>query len=324
LKDVKKRLGERSIRCLQKNGNPLVVIVDELDRCRPLFAIGLLEKIKHLFEIPGIIFVLGVDRTQLGHSIKSVYGQEMDVDGYLRRFIDLEFLLPTNNSKCKFLSSYFNKLGIESVINDNVKKQRIINYSSCIAKVFLFSLRDMEYLCRTLMLCAVTGQELFGNSIVPFLVAMKLKNEDFYKDVISGKLNAVEMIEHLVEKYNFFHLFENERFVGSNLIDDLVYSFYSISPQEWLRDIQHLVSHDSDSRSASVRHDGYPSEYFHSGVKTHFGLETTVSNQTDNSRESIFLGKLRNIALGREYPRLSDISQWIEFSQNSEHRNYYS
>lgn len=65
---------------------PLIFIIDELDRCRPSFAIGLLEKAKHLFNVDGIVLVLAADKRQLGSSIKSVYGSEIDVNGYLRRF----------------------------------------------------------------------------------------------------------------------------------------------------------------------------------------------------------------------------------------------
>lgn len=83
---------------VQKNGHtnsdlPLVVLVDELDRCRPTFAIETLERIKHLFGVPGIVFILALDKEQLGESLKMVYGQGMDTRGYLRRFIDEEIKL---------------------------------------------------------------------------------------------------------------------------------------------------------------------------------------------------------------------------------------
>ena len=76
------------------SSKPLVVLIDELDRCRPDYAVRMLERIKHLFGVDGVVFVLGIDRVQLGHSVRSMFGQEMDVDGYLRRFIDLSCPLP--------------------------------------------------------------------------------------------------------------------------------------------------------------------------------------------------------------------------------------
>ena len=105
IESIKKRLAECSEQCREKTGKPLVIIIDELDRCRPIFAIELLEKIKHFFNIPGVVFVLGIDREQLKHSIRSVYG-EIDADGYLRRFIDLEFLLKTSDTTSFFKSTF--------------------------------------------------------------------------------------------------------------------------------------------------------------------------------------------------------------------------
>lgn len=73
---------------------PLIVMIDELDRCRPPYAVELLEVAKHLFSVDHIVFVLAVNRLELSHSIKSLYGSGFDAVGYLRRFIDIDFRLP--------------------------------------------------------------------------------------------------------------------------------------------------------------------------------------------------------------------------------------
>lgn len=76
-------------------GKPLVFIVDELDRCNPHFAVKVLERIKHLFTIDGIVFVLSIDKDQLCSSIRGYYGSDrIDAEEYLRRFIDIEYNLP--------------------------------------------------------------------------------------------------------------------------------------------------------------------------------------------------------------------------------------
>lgn len=68
---------------------PLVFIIDELDRCRPDFAIRLIERIKHFFDIPKIVFVLVMNKPQLLQSVKSFYGYDSDMNGdYLEKFID--------------------------------------------------------------------------------------------------------------------------------------------------------------------------------------------------------------------------------------------
>ncbi len=73
---------------------PMFVFIDEVDRCRPNFAIALLEGIKHLFGIPGVCFVVSTNMAQLSESIKSVYGRGFDGYGYLKRFFDVEYCLP--------------------------------------------------------------------------------------------------------------------------------------------------------------------------------------------------------------------------------------
>ena len=70
------------------NGNPLIIAIDELDRCRPSYAVELLEIAKHFFSVGNIVFVLAIDKSQLSHAIRAIYGSNFDSVGYLRRFID--------------------------------------------------------------------------------------------------------------------------------------------------------------------------------------------------------------------------------------------
>lgn len=74
---------------------PLVFFIDELDRCTPHYAVKVLERIKHLLEVPNIVFVLAVNENQMQHAIEGFYGTS-NIDGkeYLKRFIDLEYKLP--------------------------------------------------------------------------------------------------------------------------------------------------------------------------------------------------------------------------------------
>ena len=67
---------------------------DELDRCRPSYAVEFLEVAKHLFSVDRIVFVLAVNLDQLAHSVRALYGSDFDAKGYLRRFVDVDFYLP--------------------------------------------------------------------------------------------------------------------------------------------------------------------------------------------------------------------------------------
>lgn len=91
---------------------PLFVFVDELDRCRPTYAISLLEDMKHLFDIDGVVFVVATDTEQLAHSVKAVYGEGFAAFKYLRRFFDRTFLFSPGDDNA-FVMALLKKSGVE-------------------------------------------------------------------------------------------------------------------------------------------------------------------------------------------------------------------
>lgn len=83
-----------------KGKKKAIVVIDELDRCRPHYAVTVLELVKHLFSVDGVVFVLAIDKEQLKHAICGMYGSEkLDASGYLMRFIDVEYVLPPANEE---------------------------------------------------------------------------------------------------------------------------------------------------------------------------------------------------------------------------------
>lgn len=73
---------------------PIVLFVDELDRCRPDFAIDMLEIIKHTFDVTGVSFVLITNTHQLKASINHCYGLAVDAQRYLDKFLKFTITLP--------------------------------------------------------------------------------------------------------------------------------------------------------------------------------------------------------------------------------------
>ena len=102
LKNLKKEL-RQGLACIQKRINKnIIIFVDDLDRCNPKYAIETLETIKHFFGIQNIIFVLAVDKKQVENIVKTIYGiapDTSDIEGYLKKFIDVEFNLPAPDYK---------------------------------------------------------------------------------------------------------------------------------------------------------------------------------------------------------------------------------
>lgn len=91
---------------------PLFVFIDELDRCRPPYAIGLLERIKHLFDVDDIVFVFATDTVQLTRAITGFYGSDFNSHNYLHRFFSRTYNLP-KPQPLNFIASMVAASGVE-------------------------------------------------------------------------------------------------------------------------------------------------------------------------------------------------------------------
>lgn len=185
---------------------PLVFIVDELDRCRPTYAIETLERIKHLFNIDHIVFVLGIDRKQLGSSIQSVYGC-IDIENYLHRFIDLEFIIPAvdpstffdwhmNNDVQAFVTNLMSRCN--SSISQEVWREFCANLKDLILN-HNFSLRQIEHFFIVLR-CFLNCNGLSQKNIIllSVLVILKIGNPLMYRQYINREISPKEVIDFLI------------------------------------------------------------------------------------------------------------------------------
>ncbi len=99
---------------------PLIVVIDELDRCRPSYAVELLETAKHFFSVDHVVFVLAVNRSELAHSVCAIYGSDFDAPGYLRRFFDVDFRLPDADRQ-RLLDEILERAGLRGDNGDIIK-----------------------------------------------------------------------------------------------------------------------------------------------------------------------------------------------------------
>lgn len=173
-------------------GKPLIFFIDELDRCRPTFAIELLERIKHLLNVKNIIFVLSVDKSQLEASTCAVYGSEVDAPEYLRRFIDVEFGIPIPSND-KFVRSLISRFGMDEIFdsqraNTRYDKSQFIETFSKLATMFDLTLRAQER-CMTrfrIVLDQVLPNQYLDPIITSFLIVLRLKRKDLFFQLNRG------------------------------------------------------------------------------------------------------------------------------------------
>ena len=90
----------------------VVIMVDELDRCLPLYAIKVLERIHHVFnELENVVVIVAMEKKQISNSLRQIYGDGMDVDRYLKKMIAFSFKLD-NGSACNFIEKYASFMGM--------------------------------------------------------------------------------------------------------------------------------------------------------------------------------------------------------------------
>mgnify|MGYP000911041776 CR=1 FL=1 len=199
---------EKAIKQLKAAGKKesLVFFIDELDRCRPTFAIEMLERIKHLFDVPNIVFVLSVDKSQLEASTAAVYGEKINAPEYLRRFIDIEYALPLPKGK-KFTEALFARFNLDDVFAKRTHtelrydRQQFIDFFTLIADAAQISLRARER-CLT-RLVVVMDQTPENHYLFPPMVALliviRASKPDLFAALRSGFATAAEVMAYLKE-----------------------------------------------------------------------------------------------------------------------------
>ena len=175
---------------LVEKGNRLVVFVDELDRCKPSYAVRLLERVKHYFDQDFITFVFSVNSSELQHTIKKHYGDGFDGSRYLDRFFDLRITLSPPNFE-KYYKS----------INFGMDHTMLSLVCSTIIKAYHFELREIAKFARSVKV-ALPNAILDGKDhhfpddraatfsliyVAPIILALKIHNIQRYNDFVNGK-----------------------------------------------------------------------------------------------------------------------------------------
>ena len=177
----------------------LVVMIDELDRCRPSYAVELLEVAKHLFAVDNVVFVLAVNRAELAHSVKALYGSGFDAEGYLRRFFDLDFRLP-EPSRDRFVQDLLEITGLTSILEDG-ESQDELQTATALLTAFLgspeLSLRGVQQAVHRLGLVMALLPADAALLAVTAVVAIVLRTVDMavYRRFVDGVATDEEVAE---------------------------------------------------------------------------------------------------------------------------------
>lgn len=182
----------------------LVVLVDELDRCRPNYAIELLERIKHLLDVDNVVFVLALDKSQIQVSLEAIYGAGINTAEYLRRFIDLEFSLPSADSE-KFTKYLFDKFEFNDFFGGRTHSAFTYDASHIeksfvqLSELFSLSLRAREQCFSRIKLAmnSTPSDYHIYPMLLTALVVLRAVQPAIYDRFVREQDGADQLMEHL-------------------------------------------------------------------------------------------------------------------------------
>lgn len=199
-KDVEKYVADNAAE------KPVVFFVDELDRCNPHYAVAVLERIKHLFDIPNIIFVLAINKKELCNAIQGFYGStNINSEEYLRRFIDIEYALtkPKMDAYCKHL---FREYGFDEFFDNEIRnkyfrsEREIDSFMTMAISISESAQTNLRQLERVFAYARLALMQFQSNSyVIPdiyFLLCFwKVMMPEFYRGIRNKQYSNQELIE---------------------------------------------------------------------------------------------------------------------------------
>lgn len=187
----------------QQEAIPLIIVIDELDRCRPDYALEVLEVIKHFFAVPHVHFVLGVNLKALENSVRVRYGAEIDATAYLQKFLSFTLSLPDHigdHNRTPSIIQYTEYLGDLMATPQHLLNE-ILAQLEVLAKNNHISIRDVGKIMSTVSLLPDEAQ---GERVYPgwragtvTLIITRVIRPDLFPKFLEGSITNEELIAYM-------------------------------------------------------------------------------------------------------------------------------
>jgi tRNA A37 threonylcarbamoyladenosine biosynthesis protein TsaE len=173
---------------------PYFILIDELDRCRPTYAVEMLEQVKHLFDVPGLCFVIATDGEQLAHSVSAVYGASFDGAAYLRRFFNRRYRF-SEPDILPYVQHLLERAHIPSDRLATLKKAPLDDFIADGFKAYRLSLRDVDQvfdIIRSFITSWSNGLvPIQLGYLIPLVIAFHFGRTDEFDALERGTTNSI-------------------------------------------------------------------------------------------------------------------------------------
>ncbi|WP_111429942.1 P-loop NTPase fold protein [Rhodobacteraceae bacterium DSL-40] len=203
MEEFRKALGALTAAKGGEAPTPLIIVVDELDRCRPDYALEILEVIKHFFAVPHVHFVLGANLEALENSVKARYGAGIDATAYLQKFLSFTVTLPEHvgdDWRTSAMLKYADHLGRAMKMPDHLLEEvgtqlRILSRNNSI------SLRDVGKVMSMVALLPEEAQAVAAHTglhkAAVTLVITRIIRSDIFPKLCASTISPEELVAYL-------------------------------------------------------------------------------------------------------------------------------
>ncbi|MBA4688122.1 MAG: hypothetical protein H2184_13270 [Candidatus Galacturonibacter soehngenii] len=194
LEETKVKIKEIFDEIINERCNRLIIVIDELDRCNPNYAVSLLERLKHFFDDDRIIFLLSINKSQLIHTISNCYGTNFDSTGYLNKFFDFNLKMNKVDSSKYVISKgvlkddrfILNKMGLDML--------NYMNFSMRDASIYI---NQINFINEKVNKESYNSEYLFISLFLPIVVAFRIS--DVQKSNLIENGNGEDILNHIIE-----------------------------------------------------------------------------------------------------------------------------
>ena len=185
--EIREKVKEIFDSIIVENVQKLVIFIDELDRCRPNFAIEMLERIKHYFDDDRIIFVASINREQLIHSISKYYGTNFDSTGYLDKFFDWNIYLPELDT------SFGNRLNFtdEQYFIENITKELSLYFQLTYREKLRYN-QCISFAILSKYVSDHSGEKIVLSAFVSIIAILNIKDETKKMRFLQGDSDVLD------------------------------------------------------------------------------------------------------------------------------------
>ena len=193
------------------------IIIDELDRCRPDFALETLERIKHIFNVKGVKFILVYNEDVMKSIIKRKYGIETNPERYLNKFVQKKYELENTKRLTQWFKSEvdndlerFNSSFLQFFLDQG--KDIILETK----RLYGLSYRDIQQIISIMKSCFDCQNEQDFAALICIELVKYIDNDE-YNTIIEHVLKYREMTS-LLPKLNILEILIS-LFIKEGLLD---------------------------------------------------------------------------------------------------------